>query len=137
MEVARFSRTLGTLLHGGVPLLQAMTIVRDVVGNRSIARMIDPIRNGIKKGEGIAQPMKQSGVFPPLAMHLVEVGEESGKLDAMLVEVANVYDVDVRTSIKRIISFFEPALILLMGLIIGTIVVSMLLAIFSINDIPL
>jgi general secretion pathway protein F len=79
--------------------------------------------------------MKQSGVFPPLAMHLVEVGEESGKLDAMLVEVANVYDVDVRTSIKRIISFFEPALILLMGLIIGTIVVSMLLAIFSINDI--
>lgn len=137
IEVARFSRTLGTLLHGGVPLLQAMTIVRDVVGNRSIARMIDPIRNGIKKGEGIAQPMKQSGVFPPLAMHLVEVGEESGKLDAMLVEVADVYDVDVRTSVKRIIAFFEPALILLMGLIIGTIVVSMLLAIFSINDIPL
>ncbi len=137
IEVARFSRTLGTLLHGGVPLLQAMTIVRDVIGNRSIARMIDPIRNGIKKGEGIAQPMKQSGVFPPLAMHLVEVGEESGKLDAMLVEVADVYDVEVRTSVKRIIAFFEPALILLMGLIIGTIVVSMLLAIFSINDIPL
>lgn len=137
IEVARFSRTLGTLLHGGVPLLQAMTIVRDVVGNRSIAKMIDPIRNGIKKGEGIAQPMKQSGVFPPLAMHLVEVGEESGKLDAMLVEVADIYDLDVRRSVKRIIAFFEPALILLMGIIIGTIVVSMLLAIFSINDIPL
>jgi general secretion pathway protein F len=137
VEVARFSRSLGTLLHGGVPLLQAMTIVRDIVGNQSIATMIDPIRNGIKKGEGISQPMKQSGVFPPLAMHLIEVGEESGKLDSMLVQVAEVYDVEVRNSIKNLIAFFEPALILLMGIVIGTIVVSMLMAIFSINDIPL
>ena len=137
MDVARFARTLGTLLHGGVPLLQAMTIVRDVISNQSIAKMVEPIRNGIKKGEGIALPMRQSGVFPPLAMHLVEVGEESGKLDAMLIQVAEVYDVDVRNNVKRLISFFEPALILLMGIIIGTIVVSMLLAIFSINDIPM
>ena len=137
IEVARFSRTLGTLLHGGVPLLQAMTIVRDIIGNRSIATAIEPIRNGIKKGEGIAQPMKQSAVFPPLAMHLIEVGEESGKLDSMLIQVGDVYDVEVRNSIKNLIAFFEPALILLMGIIIGTIVVSMLMAIFSINDIPL
>ncbi len=137
VEVARFSRTLGTLLHGGVPLLQGMTIVRDIIGNQSIAKTIEPIRNGIKKGEGIAQPMKQSGVFPPLAMHLIEVGEESGKLDSMLVQVADVYDVEVRNGIKNLIAFFEPALILLMGIIIGTIVVSMLMAIFSINDIPL
>lgn len=137
IEVARFSRSLGTLLHGGVPLLQAMTIVREIVGNRSIATMIEPIRNGIKKGEGIAQPMKQSAVFPPLAMHLIEVGEESGKLDSMLIQVGEVYDVEVRNSIKNLIAFFEPALILLMGIIIGTIVVSMLMAIFSINDIPL
>ncbi len=137
VEVARFSRSLGTLLHGGVPLLQSMTIVRDIVGNQSIATTIEPIRNGIKKGEGIAQPMKQSGVFPPLAMHLIEVGEESGKLDSMLIQVAEVYDVEVRNSIKNLIAFFEPALILLMGIIIGTIVVSMLMAIFSINDIPL
>jgi general secretion pathway protein F len=137
MEVARFSRSLGTLLHGGVPLLQAMTIVREVLGNQSIAEAVEPIRNGIKKGEGIAQPMKQSGVFPPLAMHLIEVGEESGKLDSMLNQVADVYDVEVRNSIKNLIAFFEPALILLMGIVIGTMVVSMLLAIFSINDIPL
>jgi type II secretory pathway component PulF len=137
IEVARFSRTLGTLLHGGVPLLQSMTIVRDIIGNQSIARTIEPIRNGIKKGEGIAQPMKQSAVFPPLAMHLIEVGEESGKLDSMLIQVADVYDAEVRKSIKNLIAFFEPALILLMGIIIGTIVVSMLMAIFSINDIPL
>jgi general secretion pathway protein F len=137
VEVARFARSLGTLLHGGVPLLQAMTIVRDIVGNQSIATTIEPIRNGIKKGEGIAQPMKQSGVFPPLAMHLIEVGEESGKLDSMLIQVADVYDVEVRNSIRNLIAFFEPAIILLMGIIIGTIVVSMLMAIFSINDVPL
>jgi general secretion pathway protein F len=137
VEVARFSRSLGTLLHGGVPLLQSMTIVRDIIGNQSIAIAIEPIRNGIKKGEGITQPMKQSGVFPPLAMHLIEVGEESGKLDSMLLQVADVYDVEVRNSIKGLIAFFEPALILVMGVIIGTIVVSMLMAIFSINDIPL
>ncbi len=137
VEVARFTRTLGALLHGGVPLLQAMTIVRDVVMNQGIATMIEPIRNGIKKGEGISQPMKQSGVFPPLAMHLIEVGEESGKLDAMLVQVSDIYDTEVRNGVKNLIAFFEPALILVMGIIIGTIVVSMLLAIFSINDIPM
>ncbi|NWG13155.1 MAG: type II secretion system F family protein [Acidobacteria bacterium] len=137
IEVARFARTLGTLLHGGVPLLQGMTIVREIIGNQGIATLIDPIRNGIKKGEGIAKPMKQSGVFPPLAMHLIEVGEESGKLETMLVQVADVYDGEVRNSIRNLIAFFEPALILVMGIIIGTIVVSMLMAIFSINDVPL
>ncbi|HSW39434.1 MAG TPA: type II secretion system F family protein [Acidobacteriota bacterium] len=137
IEVARFSRTLGTLLHGGVPLLQSMTIVRDVIGNRSIAKSVEPIRNGIKKGEGISQPMRKSGVFPPLAMHLVEVGEESGRLDGMLVQVAEIYDTDVRNSVKKLVTFFEPALILLMGIVIGVIVVSMLMAIFSIQDVPL
>jgi len=137
IEVARFSRTLGTLLHSGVPLLQAMTIVREVIANQAIASMIEPIRNGIKKGEGISHPMKQSGVFPPLSMHLVEVGEESGKLDSMLIQVADVYDNEVRNAIKGLIAFFEPALILVMGIIIGTIVVSMLMAIFSIQDVPL
>jgi len=137
VEVARFSRSMGTLLHGGVPLLQAMTIVREIIGNQSIAVAIEPIRTGIKKGEGIAQPMKQSAVFPPLAMHLIEVGEETGRLDSMLNQVADVYDVEVRNSIKNLIAFFEPALIVLMGLIIGAIVISMLTAIFSINEIPL
>jgi len=137
VEVARFSRSLGTLLHGGVPLLQAMTIVREIVGNQSIAIAIEPIRTGIKKGEGISQPMKQSAVFPPLAMHLIEVGEETGRLDSMLNQVAEVYDTEVRNSIKNLIAFFEPALIVLMGIIIGAIVVSMLTAIFSINDVPL
>jgi type II secretory pathway component PulF len=137
IDVARFTRTLGTLLHSGVPLLQSMTIVRDVIGNQSIAKMIDPIRNGIKKGEGISLPMRQSGVFPPLAMHLVEVGEESGKLDTMLIQVADIYDIEVRNNFKKLVSFFEPALILFMGIVIGTIIISMMVAIFSMNDIPM
>ena len=137
IEIARFSRTLGMLLRGGAPLLQSMTIVREIINNQSIARMIEPIRSGIKKGEGVAQPMRQSGVFPPLAMHLVEVGEESGRLDDMLIQVADTYDVEVRNGIKRLISFFEPAVILVMGIIIGTIVVSMLMAIFSMSDVSM
>jgi len=137
IDVARFARTLGTLLHSGVPLLQAMTLVREIISNQGIASMIEPIRNGIKKGEGISHPMKQSGVFPPLAMHLVEVGEESGKLDTMLLQVADVYDNEVRNAVKNLIAFFEPAMILVMGIIIGTIVVSMMMAIFSIQDVPL
>ena len=137
VEVSRFARTLGMLLRGGAPLLQSMTIVRDIIGNQSIARTIDPIRSGIKKGEGIAQPIRQSGVFPPLAMHLVEVGEETGRLDDMLIQVADTYDVEVRNGIKGLIAFFEPAIILFMGLVIGTIVVSMLMAIFSMNDMPM
>src|SRR5262249_43003147 len=100
VEVARFTRTLGKLRHSGGPLLEGMTIVREVIGKQGIATQIEPIRNGIKKGEGIGPPMRQSGVFPPLAMHLVEVGEESGRLDTMLIQVADVYDNDVRTSIK-------------------------------------
>ena len=137
VEVARFARTLGMLLRGGAPLLQSMAILREIIGNQSIAKMIEPIRSGIKKGEGIAQPMRQSGVFPPLAMHLVEVGEESGRLDDMLIQVADTYDVEVRNGIKNLISFFEPAVILVMGLIIGIIVVSMLMAIFSLNEVPM
>jgi len=135
VEVARFARTLGMLLRGGAPLLQSMTIVREIINNQSIAKMIDPIRSGIKRGEGVAQPMRQSGVFPPLAMHLVEVGEESGRLDDMLIQVADTYDVEVKNGVKRLVSFFEPAIILFMGIIIGTIVVSMLMAIFSISDV--
>jgi general secretion pathway protein F len=137
IEVARFSRTLGMLLRGGAPLLQSMSIVREIISNQSIAKMIEPIRSGIKKGEGIAQPMRQSGVFPPLAMHLVEVGEESGRLDDMLMQVADTYDVEVRNGIKNLISFFEPAVILVMGLVIGIIVVSMLMAVFSLSDVPM
>ena len=137
MEVARFSRTLGTLLRSSVPLLNAMTIVKEIVYNQAIASTMDSIKSGIKKGEGISAPIREANVFPRFAVHLVAVGEETGNLDAMMLQIADTYDKDVRNSLKRLIAFFEPAMILVMGLIIGTMVVSMLTAIFSINDVPL
>jgi general secretion pathway protein F len=136
VEVARFARTLGTLLHSAVPLLQSMSIVKEVIGNRVIAQAMDPIKQGIKKGEGITGPIQESGVFPPLAIHLLRVGEESGKLDSMLLQIADTYDREIKESVQRLVALFEPLMILIMGVVIGTIVVSMMASIFSINDVP-
>ncbi|MCI0623452.1 MAG: type II secretion system F family protein [Acidobacteria bacterium] len=136
-EVARMSRTLGTLVHNAVPLIQALNIVRDISGNRVISKAISDIADGVKKGEGVGKPMQKTGVFPPLAVHLIEVGEETGRLDAMLLELSKVYDREVRAAIKNLIALFEPSMILVMGLLVGLIVVSMMLAIVSINDVPL
>ncbi|HCY20017.1 MAG TPA: type II secretion system protein GspF, partial [Deltaproteobacteria bacterium] len=90
----------------------------------------------IKRGRGIARPLKDMGRFPALSIHLITVGEETGKLDDMLIKLAEAYETDLRTSTKRFVSLLEPALILIMGAIVGFIVLSMLLAIFSINEIP-
>jgi general secretion pathway protein F len=137
LEVSRFSRTLGTLLRSAVPMLQSINIVREVVANTVILSSMDAIISGVKKGEGLARPVKEAAIFPPFAVHLLEVGEETGRLDDMLLQIAETYDRDLRTTTKRLIALFEPAMILVMGLIIGLMVVSMLYAIFSINDVPL
>ena len=135
IEVARFARTLGTLTASAVPLIAGVRIVQDIAHNQILAEGISKIAAGAKRGEGVAKPMRDAGVFPSLAVHLVEVGEETGRLDLMLLQIADVYDKDVRTSVKALTSVFEPAIILVMGLIVGTVVLSMLMAIFSINDI--
>ena len=137
IEVARISKTLGTLIHNAVPLVQSLNIVKEITGNKVIANAIQEISEGVKEGEGVAVPMKRTGVFPPLAIHLVEVGEETGRLDAMLLELSRVYDKEVRSSIKNLITLFEPLMILVMGIMVGAIVISMLLAIVSINEVPL
>ncbi len=137
LEVSRFSRTLGTLLRSAVPLIQSINIVRDVVGNQAIAVAMEPIKSGIKKGEGLVGPIRRAGIFPPFALHLLEVGEETGRLDAMLLQVADTYDRELRTALKRLIAFFEPAIILVMGIVFGVMIVSILHSIFSINDVPL
>ncbi len=137
LEVSRFSRTLGTLLHSSVPMIQSINIVKEVVGNQAIASAMEPIKSGVKKGEGLVRPVKRSGVFPPFAVHLLEVGEETGKLDSMLLQLAETYDVQLRTSLKRLVAFFEPAIILLMGIVFGVMIVSILYSIFSINNVPL
>ena len=92
---------------------------------------------GVKQGKGLTRPLAETEAFPPLSIHLLGVGEETGRLDSMLLHVANVYERETRTAIKNLVALFEPLMILVMGLVVGTIVISILLAIFSINDIPL
>ncbi|MEW5803543.1 MAG: type II secretion system inner membrane protein GspF [bacterium] len=137
IEVSRFSRTLGTLVQSGVPILQALAIVKDIMGNSVLAKAIREIQGRIKEGEKISEPLMQCHLFPPMAIHMIDVGEETGQLETMLFKIADAYDRETRTSIKRMVSMLEPAMILVMGLVVGFIVVSMLMAIFGINDIPM
>lgn len=136
LETARFCRTLGTLLKSGVPLLQALNNSKDVLNNQVIAKAIDSVYRGAKEGKGIALPLTNARVFPPLALSMIKVGEETGQLDEMLLKVATTYEKSLRVAIKRFISFLEPAMILIMALVIGFIVISMLMAIFSITELP-
>jgi len=136
-EVARFTRILGTLLQSGVPMIGALTVVRDMMSNHVLATAVGSLVEGVKRGAGLAGPMSESKAFPPLAIHMVRVGEETGHLDDMLLKAAAAFETDTRTLVKRLISLAEPCIILVMGLLVGFIVVAMLLAIFSITDIPL
>ena len=137
IEMARFARTLGTLITSAVPLIAGVRIVQDIASNQIVAEGIAKIAAGAKRGEGVSKPMRDAAVFPPLAVHLVEVGEETGRLDAMLLQVADVYEKDVRNSVKALTAVFEPVIILVMGILIGAVVLSILTAIFSINEVGL
>jgi len=136
VEVARFSRTLGTLLQSGVSILPALSLAKEISQNRVISRSIAHVHDRLREGKAISKSLEETGVFPPLAVHMIGVGEETGRLDEMLIKVAETYEENVQSSIKRFVSLLEPLIILSMGLIVGFIVISMLLAIFSINEIP-
>jgi type II secretion system protein F len=136
VEVARFSRTLGTLLQSGVPILPAFNLVREISQNRAISRSIGHVHDRLREGKGISKSLDETGVFPPLAVHMIGVGEETGRLDEMLIRVAETYEENVQNAVKRFVSLLEPLIILVMGVVVGFIVISMLLAIFSINEIP-
>ena len=135
IEVARLSRTLGTLITSGVPLLQALGIVREIIGNLIIANSINSIQKAVKEGKGVSLPMRSLGIFPSLAVHMIRVGEETGKMEEMLIRVADTYDRDVQVTVKRLLGLLEPLLILVMALLVGFIVISIVLALFSINDV--
>ncbi len=137
IEAARFTRTLGTLIESGVPILQGITIVKDIIGNSIIARAMLKISSALKEGGLISTSMKEHQIFPPLVIHMIGIGEETGQLDTMLIKVADIYDVEIRSSVKRLVSLLEPAMILTMGIVVGFIVVAMLMAIFSVNEMPL
>lgn len=136
LEVARFTRTLAALLKGGVPLLEALGTVQGVVGNRLVARAIAQVQSRVREGKGMVGPLTESGLFPALALHMIAVGEETGRLEGMLTNVADHYDQEVKRATKRLTSLLEPILILGMGLVVGVVVISMLMAIFSIHDLP-
>jgi len=137
LETARFCRTLGALLHSGVPLLKAVRNATDIVSNYAVSSRLKKISSGIKEGKGIARPLADAKIFPQLALSMIKVGEETGQLDTMLIKIADTYEKSLKVSVKRFVSVLEPVLILGMGLLTGFIVVSMLMAVFSIMDIPL
>jgi general secretion pathway protein F len=134
LEVARFSRTLGTLMINGVPLLTALGIVKETLTNQVLAQSMGNVAESLKQGHGLAQPLMEAPYFPKLAAHMIRVGEETGHLEEMLIQVADVYDKEVRSSIKRLLALLEPALILTLGLVIAAIILSILVAILSINE---
>jgi general secretion pathway protein F len=134
-ETARFARAMATLLENSVPLVQSIGIGAATLNNRMIANSLVGVANGVKRGEGIAGPTRKAGVFPPLAAHLLTVGEETGRLDQMFARMADIYENETRAAIRRFTSIFEPVVILVMGIVVGALILSMLLAITSINDV--
>ena len=131
IAVSRFTRTLATLLQGGVPMLQAMDIVRNVVGNAVLARAIEQARDNISEGESIAGPLKRSEQFPPIVIHMINIGEKTGDLENMLTQVAESYDFQVKNAVEGLTSVMEPVMIIVMGGVIGVIVFSIMIPMFD------
>lgn len=134
-ETARFARAMSTLVANTVPLVQSIGISAGILNNKVMSGALTAVSQGVKRGEGIAAPLRKSAVFPPLAAHLLTVGEETGRLDTMFARMADIYEAETRSAIKRFTSLFEPAIILVMGVIVGALILSMLLAITSINEV--
>jgi general secretion pathway protein F len=133
-SVARFARTLATLLQGGLPILNSLEIVKTVVNNQLLAQAIEETKVEVREGEGIAPSLKRSGLFPAIITHMIATGEASGDLEEMLVKVADAYEAEVETKVTALTSILEPFIILVMGLVVGFIVISILLPIFEMNQ---
>jgi type IV pilus assembly protein PilC len=131
-SISRFSRTLGTLVTSGVPILQALNITRETAGNMVIARAISQVHDSVKEGESITQPLETSGAFPPMVISMIDVGEETGQLPEMLLKIAEVYDDEVDNSVAALTSLLEPVMIVLLALIVGTIVIALFMPLVSI-----
>ncbi len=134
IAVARFSRTLGTLLQSGVPLLAALEIAKNVVNNLVIAEQIRPAAKEVEEGQSLSAPLSRNDFFPPIAVEMITVGEQSGNMEAMLFRIADAYEKEVEANVLLVTSLLEPAMILVMGAVVGFIVVSVLLPIFEMNQ---
>ncbi|MBU4343297.1 MAG: type II secretion system F family protein [Candidatus Omnitrophica bacterium] len=131
VAVARFARTLGTLLSSGAPILSALQTVKNTVGNEFIGRAVLKVRDSIKEGETVSGPMETSKAFPPLVVKMINIGEETGQLDKMLIQIADNYEEEVDVAISGLTSLLEPLLIVFMGLVVGFIAISMFMPLFS------
>ena len=136
LEMARFSRSLATLLQNGVPLLAGLSILKDTMGNVVFRDAVEIVARDLKEGRGMAKPMNEANVFPKLAVQMIAVGEETGKLDEMLFQVADVYDREVAAAVKRALALIEPVMIIGLALVIGGIIMSLLVAMFGLMDLP-
>ena len=134
IAISRFTRTLSTLLNGGVPMLAAMDIVRNVVDNHVLAFAIDEARSNISEGESIAGPLKKSGQFPPIVIHMVNIGEKTGDLENMLTLVADAYDFQVKTTVDTLTTIINPVMMVLMGLIVSIIFMAVMVPMFDLSN---
>ncbi len=134
VAVSRFARTLGTLLSSGVPVLQAMQITRNVLGNKELMDVIDDARESVREGDGFSKPLKASGKFPPMVVHMIAIGERTAQLESMLENIADAYDQQVEVSVETMSSVMEPLIIVFMGGIVGGIAASILMPLLSISD---
>lgn len=132
--VSRFCRTLGTLIQSGVPILNALSIIKNATGNAVVARAVENVHSSIREGDTIAEPLRHSGVFDDLVVNMIAVGEETGELDKMLMKVADTYEAEVDTLVGALMSLLEPILIIGMGLTVGFIVISLFLPLLSIME---
>ena len=134
VAVARFARTLGTLITSGVPILQSLKITKETIGNEVIENAIMKVHDSIKDGDTIAAPLDESKVFPAMVVNMIDVGEETGSLDSMLMKVADIYDAEVEAAVEAMLRLMEPIIIIVLGGIIGFIVIALYLPIFSLAD---
>jgi general secretion pathway protein F len=134
VAVARFSRTLATLLASGVPVLTAMDITRNVLGNTELMRVVEDARESVREGEGIAKPLRQGERFPPIVTHMIAVGERTGQLEEMLIHVADAYDQQVEVRVGAMTSILEPLLIVVMGAVVGGIAFAILMPLLRLNE---
>jgi len=134
VAVSRFARTLSTLLASGVPVLSAMDITRNVLGNMELMRVVEEARASVSEGEGIAKPLRQAGRFPPIVTHMIAVGERTGQLEEMLLHVADAYDQQIEVRVGTMTSILEPLLIVMMGAIVGGIAFAILMPLLQLNE---
>jgi len=134
VAIARFTRTLGTLISSGVPILQALTIVRETSGNVVVADAVNAIHESVKEGETITQPLEASGVFPPIVISMVDVGEQTGALPEMLMKIADNYDEEVDNAVSAMTSLLEPIMIVFLAVIVGSIVIALFMPLIVLMD---